>query len=165
MRRTRFTKPIPLIAGLLSGLLFAILAVPLGAQPAPKAEPYYNIAREVTLSGTVSSVFSRPAAGMTVGSHLMLRTSSGTVDANLGRWGLVGKGALHVAAGEQVEVTGVMKTVKNKEVFIARTVTLGSKIYTMRNEHGIAIAPQSRAHAGQKPAPFINRTAQKGESL
>ena len=49
MRRTRFTKPIPLIAGLLSGLLFAILAIPLGAQPAPKAEPYYDIAREVTL--------------------------------------------------------------------------------------------------------------------
>ena len=36
MRRTRFTKPFPLIAGLFSGLLFAILAVPLGAQPAPK---------------------------------------------------------------------------------------------------------------------------------
>ncbi len=70
MRRTRFTKPIPLIAGLLSGLLVAILAVPLGAQPAPKAQPYYDIAREVTLNGTVSSV-------VTKGAHLMLATPSG----------------------------------------------------------------------------------------
>jgi hypothetical protein len=69
MRRTRFTKPIPLIAGLLSGLLFAILAVPLGAQPVPKAEPYYDISREVTLKGTVSSVVSK-------GAHLMFKTTS-----------------------------------------------------------------------------------------
>ncbi|MGA2377042.1 MAG: hypothetical protein ABSF72_16105 [Candidatus Sulfotelmatobacter sp.] len=157
MRRTRFTKPIPLIAGLLSGLLFAILAVPLGAQPVPKAQPYYDIAREVTLSGTVSSVVSK-------GAHLILATTSGTVDASLGRWGLVGKGALHVASGSRVQVTGVMKTFKGKEVFIARTVTVGSQVYTMRNEHGIPVSPQSRAHVGQKPAPFIIST-QKGESL
>ncbi|MGA8500948.1 MAG: hypothetical protein WB683_05325 [Candidatus Sulfotelmatobacter sp.] len=158
MRRTRFTKPIPLIAGLLSGLLFAILAVPLGAQPVPKAQPYYDIAKEVTLSGTVSSV-------VTKGAYLMLMTSSGTVDASLGRWGLMGKGALHVAAGQQVAVTGVMKTYRDKQVFIARTVKVGSQVYTMRNEHGIPVSPQSRAHAGQKPAPFNSRAAQKGESL
>ena len=158
MRRTRFTKPIPLIAGLLSGLLVAILAVPLGAQPAPKTQPFYDIAREVTLNGTVSSV-------VTKGAHLMLATTSGTVDANLGRWGLTGKGALHVAAGSRVAVTGVMKTYNDKQVFIARTVKVGSQVYTMRNQHGIPVSPQSRARAGQKPAPFNSRAAQKGESL
>lgn len=165
MRRTRLTKPVHMIAGLLCGLLFAILAVPLGAQPAPTAHPYYDIAKEVTLNGTVSSVVKKGAAGMTAGSHLMLRTSSGTVDASLGRWGLVGKGALSVATGQRVEVTGVMKTVKNREFFVARTVTVGSRIYTMRNQHGISVSPQSRARAGRKPAPFIIRSAQKGESL
>jgi hypothetical protein len=163
--RTRLTKPIPVIAGLLSGLMFAILAVPLGAQPVPTAHPYYDIAKEVTLNGTVSTVLKKGAAGMGVGSHLMLRTSSGTVDANLGRWGLVGKGALSVAPGQHVEVTGVMKTVKDREVFVARTVTVGSRIYTMRNQHGIPVSPQARARAGRKPAPFIIRSAQKGESL
>jgi len=158
MRRTRFTKPIPLIAGLLSGLLFAILAVPLGAQPVPKARPYYDISKEVTLNGTVSSVVSKSA-------HLILATTSGTVDASLGRWGLMGKGSLHVAAGQRVAVTGVMKTYRDKEVFIARTAKVGSQVYTLRNEHGISMSPQSRARAGQKPAPFNSRVAQKGESL
>ncbi|MGA9545250.1 MAG: hypothetical protein WBQ85_16860 [Candidatus Sulfotelmatobacter sp.] len=161
MRRTRFTKPIPLIAGLLSGLLVAILAVPLGAQPVPKAQPYYDIAREVTLNGTVSSVVSRPK----VGAHLELATSSGAVNADLGRWAFMGKGALHVTAGARVEVTGVMKTYKDRQVFIARTVKLGSQVYTMRNQHGIPVSPQTRARAGQKPAPFNSRAAQKGESL
>ena len=159
MRRTRLTRPIPIkmIAGLLSGLLFAILAVPLGAQPAPAAHPYYDITQEVTLHGTVSSVVTRTA-------HLMLSTTSGSVDASLGRWGFMGKGALHVSAGERVEVTGVMKTYKDKQFFVARTVKVGSQVYTLRNEHGIPLSPQSRARAGQKTTPFII-SAQKGASL
>jgi hypothetical protein len=164
MRRCRFTRTTPLIAGLLSALILAILAVPLGAQPAPTAHPYYDITKEFTLNGTVSSVISKAAAGMGSGAHLMLATSSGTVDASLGRWGMQGKGALSVAAGQQVEVTGVMKTFKNKQLFIARTVKVGGRVYTMRNEHGISMSPQSRARAGQKPAVFSS-SVQKGESL
>ena len=165
MRRTRLTKPIPI--PLIAGLLFAILAVPLGAQPAPTARPYYDISKEVTLNGTVSSVFKRAPGGMTAGSHLMLTTSSGTVDASLGRWAMEGKGALSIAAGQRVQqVTGVMKTYKDKAVFVARTMTVGSRIYTIRNQHGVPVSPQSRARAGQKPAPFSSsRSAQKGESL
>jgi hypothetical protein len=87
------------------------------------------------------------------------------VDANLGRWGLMGKGSLHVAAGQQVAVTGVMKTYKDRQVFLARTVKVGGQVYVMRNERGIPMSPQARARIGQKPAPFNSRVAQKGESL
>jgi hypothetical protein len=86
------------------------------------------------------------------------------VDTSLGRWGLIGKGALHVAAGARVEVTGEMKTFKDRQVFLARIVKVGSQVYTLRNEHGIPVSPQSRAHLGQKPAPFLIST-QKGDSL
>ncbi|MFY9703173.1 MAG: hypothetical protein WAK02_13540, partial [Terriglobales bacterium] len=37
-------------------------------------EPYYDIAKEVTLTGTVSTVLTRPSAGMIAGSHLVLAT-------------------------------------------------------------------------------------------
>jgi hypothetical protein len=155
-----------MIAGLLCGLLFAISAVPLGAQPAPTARPYYDIAKEVTLNGTVSSVLRKGTAGTGADSHLLLRTSSGAVDASLGRWGLQGKGALSVTAGQRVAVTGIMKTVKNnKEIFVARTVTVNGHVYTMRNQHGIPLSPLARARAGQSPRPFNSRAAQKGESL
>jgi hypothetical protein len=157
MSRTRLTKPTPMIAGLLIGLLLAILAVPLGAQPVPKARPFYDIAQEVTIHGTVSSVLLRAHVGMIPGSHLLLATASGAVDASLGKWALQGKGALSVAAGERVEVTGVMKTLRDREVFVARTVKVGGQVYTMRNEYGISVSPQSRARASLK--------AQKMESL
>jgi hypothetical protein len=158
MRRCRFTRTTPLIAGLIVSLLFAIVAVPLGAQPAHQPHPYYDVTKEVTLKGTVTEVLARPSAGMIAGSHLLLATESGAVDASLGKWGLQGKGALSVATGTQVEVTGVMKTLKDKQIFVARTVAVGRQVYTLRNRHGVAVSPQSRQRSAQK-------SAEKGESL
>jgi hypothetical protein len=158
MRFNRFTKPIRMIAGLLASLLFAIMAIPLGAQPVPESHHYYDIAKEVTVVGTVSKVLVKPSPGMIMGSHLLLTTSTGSLDASLGRFGLQGKGALSVAPGQQVAVTGVTKLLKDRQVFVARTVRVGSHVYFVRNTHGIPVSPQSRARASQK-------SAQKGQTL
>jgi hypothetical protein len=149
MRSSRLAKPSWRIAGLLIGLLFAILVVPFNAQPVG-SYPYYDISKEVTLSGTVSSVLVRPERGMIWGSHFLLSTVSGTVDASLGRWGLQGNGALSVSPGQQVEVTGIMKTFNNREVFLVRSAKAGGKVYTLRNVHGIEVSPQTRERAAQK---------------
>jgi|SRR5271166_3519973 len=154
----RGIQPTRLIAGILAGLLLAIPAVPLAAQPEREFQPFYDISKEVTLTGTVSSVLAKPAAGMIFGSHLLLDTTSGQVDASLGKWGLQGKSALSVAAGEPVEVTGVMKTINNKQVFIVRTVKVNGQVYTIRNQYGVPRSPQSRERASEK-------AAQGGESL
>jgi len=95
-------------------------------------------------------VLVKPAAGMIFGSHLLLTTPSGRIDVSLGRFGLQGKGALTVSAGEQIDVTGVMKTIKEQQVFLARTVKVGAETYTIRNEHGIEISPQARPRADEQ---------------
>ena len=94
-----------------------------------------------------------------MGSHLLFATSAGQVDASLGRFGLRGKGALSVVAGQQVEVTGVMKTIKSKQVFLARTVNVGGQVYTIRNAHGV---PRVRRTHVSLPS---GRQRQKGEAL
>jgi len=151
MRRNRFHLT-RIIAGLLAGLLFAILAVPLSAQPATHSSPFYDVTKEIKLSGTVSSVLAKPLPEMIVGSHLVFATETGVVDASLGRWGLQGKGALSVVPGQQVEVTGVMKTLNGAQVFIARTVKVGGQVYLIRNEHGVSMSPQARDRASQNAA-------------
>jgi hypothetical protein len=158
--RTKGTRLIPALLAclLLAIVLSAIMAVPLVAQSAPESHPFYDITKEVSLTGTVSSVLAKPAEGMLFGSHLMLDTSSGQVDASLGKWGLQGKGALSVAAGEPVEVTGVMKTINSKQVLIVRIVKANGQLYTIRNQYGVPRSPQSRQRASQK-------AAQGGESL
>jgi hypothetical protein len=150
MRCIRFTSSARLIAGLLIGLLLAILVVPLIAQPARDSGPYYDISKEVTLSGIVTALVTRPAPGMVWGSHLMLTTASGKVDASLGRFALLGKDPLSVTPGQQVEVTGVMKTINDKEVFLVRTVKANGKVFTVRNQRGLPVSPQARERAAEK---------------
>jgi len=150
----RFTRPIPAVAGLLTGLLLATLAVPLGAQPARQPHQFYDISKEVTLSGTVSEVLAKAASGTLPGPHLLFATSSGKVDASLGASALRGKNALSVAPGKEVAVTGVMKTIRGQYVFVARIVKVDGKAYMLRNQHGVPMSPLSR-----------ERAAQKGESL
>jgi len=154
VKRMCSTKLTPLIAG----LLLAILAVPLSAQPVHESHPFYDITKEITISGAATSVLKTPAEGMILGSHLLVETASGTVDASLGKWGLQGKSAPSIAIGEQVTLRGVMKTVRERQVFFVRTVEAGGHTYTMRNVHGVPVSPQSRERVSQK-------TAQKGESL
>ena len=147
MRHSHFISSIPLIAGLLTGLLFAILVVPMNAAD---SDSRYDVSKEVTLSGTVSSVPHKPAPGMIWGSHLIVETAFGRLDASLGRFGLEGKGALSVTPGQQIELTGVMKTVCDKEVFVVRSVKANGKTYTMRNEHRIEVSPLARERGPRK---------------
>jgi len=117
----------------------------------------YEVTGEVTITGTVSGVLMKAAPGMIVGSHLLLATPSGAVDASLGRFGFEGAGAVSVAAGQQIEATGVVKTIQDQPIFLVRTVKVGGQVYTIRNQHGFPVSPQARERAGQK-------TSQKGES-
>lgn len=150
----------PLFVGLCATALLSLLSPltpvlaqtrALGTRP---AAPYYDVAREVSLKGTVSSVLPNASRGMIPGAHLLLTTSSGAVDASLGRFGLRGKGALSVSTGEQVEVTGVTTTRRGAPVFVVRTLKVRGQLYAMRNEHGIAVPPQSRERVGRKAAQF-----------
>jgi hypothetical protein len=71
---------------------------------------------------------------------------------------LLGKDALPVAAGQQVQVTGVMKTLQGQQVFLARIVKVDAQVYTIRNKHGFALSPQTRERLSQS-------AGQKGEQL
>jgi hypothetical protein len=147
MRHSRFISSTPLTAGLLTGLLFAILVVPLNADD---SDSCYDVSKEVTLSGTVSSVLYKPATGMIWGSHRMVETVSGRLATSLGRFGWEGKGALSVTPGQQIELTGVMKTLRDKEVFVVRSVRANGKTFTLRNEPGIEVSPVARERAAKK---------------
>ena len=100
----------------------------------------------------------KPTHGMIMGSHLLVTTSSGTVDASLGTLALRDKHATSFTEGQQVEMKGVMKTIMSKQVFLARTVQANGKTYTIRNQHGYQVNPRAAERASQS-------TTQKGEAL
>src|SRR5580693_3468759 len=143
MRRTRLQKPIgiTMIAGLLSGLLFAILAVPLVAQPASETHVghgfgvVYDRAHEITLSGDVQQVVTRHVVGAPGGMHLLLAGPKGLVDAHIGPFmSKEMKEALHT--GTPVRIVGAMATLNGKNYLLARELTVGGTTITVRSEHG-----------------------------
>jgi hypothetical protein len=125
-------------------MALCISALPIYAQSSDVSTKttthlWYDMAKEITLTGTVISVVKTPArgTGALIGSHLMMQTNAGPVDASLGSYALKGQGALSISAGDSVRVNGIMKTVRGKQVFIARVVTTNGHAYVLRNEHGI----------------------------
>jgi hypothetical protein len=135
---------------------FVVLALcpfssPIHAQTAETAAKasaplWYDIAREVTLTGTVRSVVEKtsPEMKMLAGSHLYVESESGKViDASLGGLATKREGALAIAIGEHIQLTGVMKLVNNKEVLFTRLIRTNNREYKIRNEHGYTLAPES----------------------
>jgi hypothetical protein len=137
-------------------LALCLLATPIYAQTAqatPKSavSPKYDITQEVKLTGTVTSVVKNttPEMQMLGGSHLIVETTSGEIDASLGGYAMKAEGALSVAPGQQVQVTGVMKTIRNQQVFVTRLVQVNGRVYKIRNEHGFVLAPGPRKGAAE----------------
>ncbi|MGO8796429.1 MAG: hypothetical protein ACLQLC_16530 [Candidatus Sulfotelmatobacter sp.] len=160
MRRNRFTKPTRLIAGLISGLLLAIAAFPLVAQPASETRaghgigPVYDSAHEITLSGTIQAVVTKHAKGSPAGMHLMVMGSEGLVDAHVGSFlSKQVKEALH--EGDAVRIVGAMTSEHGKSYLLARTLTVGGQTVKVRSEHGL-LGPMP---SGQRHARSANKTA------
>ena len=168
MTRDRSTKPTQLTAGLLAGLLLAILAVPLGAQLAPETRatravgPVYDAAHEITLNGTIQEVVTKRVAGSPVGMHLLVAGPEGVVDAHVGPYLTKDtQEALH--AGLPVQIVGAVEQHHGKSILLARQLIFGGRTVTVRNENGFLV----RAHGPRPDSGPDNRnanTTQTGES-
>jgi hypothetical protein len=152
MRRSRTTKPIPIsikmTAGLLAGLLFAILAVPLGAaQPASETRTghgfgvVYDAAHEITFTGSVQEVVTRRMPGRPAGMHLMVVGPQGLVDAHVGPFlSREIKDALHT--GTPVQLVGAMASLRGKNFLMVRELNVGGTKVIVRSEHGFLVRSQ-----------------------
>lgn len=150
MRRMCFTRPTPLIAGLLFGLLCAIVAVPLGASAAETHPQHpvviYDKAHEITFTGTIEKTTTKPEKGSPFGLHLTVTNSDATVDIHLGPYMTKQTlEALHV--GTPVQIVGAVETVHGKGILLAREVQVGGRTITVRSENGFLLPQNVRAHS------------------
>ena len=141
----------------MSVVALIFLATPANGQTAAEVAKHvgvfgYDASKEITLTGTVSNVITKSEPGTIMGCHLLLQTKSGAVDASLGWFAMRGKGALSVWAGEQMAITGFMKTIGNEQVFLARLVKTNDGVYLIRNERGLVLFPQARERLSQQSA-------------
>jgi hypothetical protein len=146
MRRSPLKNLTAMMAALLSGPLFMILAVPLGGQTAPESRaaqgfgPAYDVAHEITLTGVIREVVTKHEAGSPVGMHLLVSSSEGVVDTHVGPFlSKETKDALHI--GTPVQIVGAKMQMRDKEYLLARELSLGGSTITIRNSRGFLLLP------------------------
>jgi len=138
------------LAALSLALLPPVVHAQAAAVEAKPARPFgYDITKEVTLYGTVAGAPTKSTPETMNAFRFLLTTSSSTVNVNLVTFER-GERAISVAQGQQIEVTGVMKNPNGTRVLLARILKVGSRTYTIRNERGIPIAPQTKLRVAKK---------------
>jgi hypothetical protein len=143
-----------LFAGLLSSLLFAAMAIPLGAQPASETHvghglgPVYDAAHEITVNGTIQTVVTKHTKGSPAGMHLMVMGTEGMVDAHVGPF-LSKANREALQGGAPVRIVGAMTSEHGKSYLLARELTVGNRTIMVRSTHG-TLAPMpavGKAHS------------------
>jgi hypothetical protein len=119
-------------------LLALTLAVPFVAvaqKPVPAA-PKYDIAKEVTVKGTIDDVQEMPMAKGETGVHLMVKTSTETIEVRLCPSGFLKDFDVTFEKGQQIQVTGSRIKVDDKDVILAREVVSGNSTVVLRDKTG-----------------------------
>ena len=114
-------------------------AASAGAQTAPQADgSLYQVGREVTLVGTVSSVVENSKTGP-LGTHVMVQAASGLVDVHIGSAKYLTMNNLNLKTGDSVRILGENFAVGADTVFYARIVQDGTAAVAVRSPKGMPL--------------------------
>ncbi len=138
-----------------SALLLALAPSRLNAQSsapaagvAARSTDAYVLEREVTLLGTVAA-YSYPDSSLPYASHLVLRTSTGLVDIDLGDPRFLAANQFVIHLGNSLRIIGETVDVHGSSHFLARIVQHGTTALAVRSPRGFPLTPASPArHEG-----------------
>ena len=99
----------------------------------------YDLKAEQTISGTVEEVRRVGGSGPTPGTHVTLRTTTGTVDLALGPSWYMTEKKFALAKGDQIDVIGAKASVEGGDVILVREIKKGSETMAFRNASGLAL--------------------------
>lgn len=119
----------------------------------------YDISKEVRIQGTIEKIDGFGSNGP-IGTHVLIETASGIVDAHLGFGFEASARSLGISVGQNVTIVGMMEAVGNSSVLMARILTTPTRVIVLRNEHGIPI--RSMIHHSVRPG--ISYTANFGDA-
>ncbi len=100
----------------------------------------YDPATETTVTGTVDEVKHLPSPGRGGGGlHLMLSAPAGPIEVHVGPASFVSSKNFTFAKGDALSVVGSRVKMGGQEVLIAREITKGDQVLTVRDAQGIPL--------------------------
>ncbi len=153
MKRSSISSYTALLA---LAMMIGLAAVSAAAQMGPGAGrmmgPFYNAGTEMTVTGTVSEVqqIAGPTAGTGgtswakcprgwTGTHLLLKTDAGDLIVHVGPSAYLASKNFSIAAGDKLKILGSKVQYQGSEFFIAREVTKGEQVLTLRDSRGFPL--------------------------
>jgi len=142
LRKLGPERPQSSVAGVLALIAVGALlgGVTLSAEPQGRSgmqsPPMYNVATEVTLTGTITEVQTMAGPAGQGGVHLMLKTSTETSRVNLGPSWFLTQEKYTFAKGDAVTVTGSRVKLDTGDAVIAREIKKGAQTMTVRDAKG-----------------------------
>jgi hypothetical protein len=110
-------------------------------------QPSNTAVNDTIVEGTVVSYAANSTAAP-LGAHVVVQTSSGTIDVHLGKAAALNQNHISLAPGDAVRIAGFELPVGDKTVFAARILQKGNQAVVLRNSRGIPLVDgQSRAAA------------------
>jgi hypothetical protein len=116
-------------------------------QPSPQRIPVYDVSREVSVQGTVVS-YTENSSTAPLGPHLILQTSSGSLDVHLGNARLLDANHFTLAAGDSVRVIGENVVSGTTSQFVARLIQKGNQAVLLRSPQGFPLRPMTKPQGG-----------------
>jgi hypothetical protein len=98
----------------------------------------YDLAKEVKIEGVIEKI-DATSANTPMGTHILVMTPQGEVDAHLGFGAAAKPTRLGIEEGQTVTVLGMMESIGGNQVLLTRLLTTPSQIFVLRNEHGIPV--------------------------
>lgn len=97
----------------------------------------YDPKTEVTVKGTIEEVQEFTGRNGRAGTHLLLKTDSGTLPVHVGPSTYIAKQQFSFAKGDEISVLGSKVQMAGKETLLAREITKEGKTLVLRNAQGI----------------------------
>ena len=120
--------------------IFSVVATP-AQSVTPSADSSmtpYDLSKEIKVQGTIQKIETAGTTGP-IGTHILIQTAQGVVDAHLGFGSVATPTNLGVAEGATVTVIGMMQPQGANSVMLARVLTTSSRVFVLRSERGIPV--------------------------
>ena len=115
----------------------------------------YDMARETVLDGTVSEYIASSTAPP-LGAHVILQTSSGSVDVHVGSDKFLQTNKLTFSRGDTVRIVGEQVAYGDGSIFVARTIQKGAQTLAIRSVRGFPLS------SGAAKTPAVKAAAPAG---
>jgi hypothetical protein len=123
----------------LVGVIAIFLLAPLTMGQKSEEGPKYDVAKEITIKGSVEEIREVPNPKGQIGIYLMVKSGADIVEVRLCPNSFLKEFEVQFKKGDQLTITGAKVKVEEKEVVLAREIENGNNKLVLRDKQGVPV--------------------------